>query len=73
MDVFFLKLGLVCNPNRPMLLSLKLQETATISLVSKKIFLEIKCKIVQCSNADMKYDKTAAADVTETENFKCQY
>ena len=33
----------------------------------QKIFLEIKCKIVQSSDADLKYDNTAAADVTKTD------
>ena len=31
------------------------------------IFLEIKCKIVQASEADLKYDAGAAADVTKTD------
>ena len=33
----------------------------------QKIFLEIKCKIVQSSDADLKYDNTAAADLTKTD------
>ena len=33
----------------------------------QKIFLEIKCKIVQDSEADLKYDAGAAADVTKTD------
>ena len=33
----------------------------------QKIFLEIKCKIVQASEADLKYDAEAAADVTKTD------
>ena len=33
----------------------------------QKIFLEIKCKIVQASEADLKYDAGAAADVTKTD------
>ena len=32
----------------------------------QKIFLEIKCKIEQSADADLKYDNTAAADVTKT-------
>ena len=33
----------------------------------QKIVLEIKCKIVQGSEADLKYDAGAAADVTKTD------
>ena len=33
----------------------------------QKIFLEVKCKIVQSSEANLKYDGTAAADVTKTD------
>ena len=33
----------------------------------QKIILEIKCKIVQASEADLKYDAGAAADVTKTD------
>ena len=33
----------------------------------QKIFLEIKCKIVQASEADLRYDAGAAADVTKTD------
>ena len=33
----------------------------------QKIFLEIKCKIVQASEADFKYDAGAAADETKTD------
>ena len=33
----------------------------------QKIFHEIKCKIVQSSDADLKYDNTASADVTKTD------
>ena len=33
----------------------------------QKIFLEIKCKIVQGSEADLKYDAGAAVDVTKTD------
>ena len=33
----------------------------------QKIVLEIKCKIVQSSDADLKYDNTAAVDVTKTD------
>ena len=34
----------------------------------QKIFLEVKCKIVQSSEADFKYDTTAAADITKTDS-----
>ena len=33
----------------------------------QKVFLEIKCKIVQGSGTDLKYDAGAAADVTKTD------
>ena len=33
----------------------------------QRIFLEIKCKIVQGSEADLKYDAGAPADVTKTD------
>ena len=33
----------------------------------QKIFLEIKCKIVQASEADLRYDAGAAADATKTD------
>ena len=33
----------------------------------QKISLEVKCKIVQSSEADLKYDATAAADITKTD------
>ena len=33
----------------------------------QKIFLEVKCKIVQSCEANLKYDGTAAADVTKTD------
>ena len=34
----------------------------------QKTFLEVKCKIVQSSEADLKYDATAAADITKTDS-----
>ena len=34
----------------------------------QKIFLEVKCKSVQSSEADLKYDATAAADLTKTDS-----
>ena len=34
----------------------------------QKNFLEVKCKIVQSSEADLKYDATAAADITKTDS-----
>ena len=34
----------------------------------QKIFLEVKCKIVQSSEADLKYDATAATDITKTDS-----
>ena len=33
----------------------------------QKIFLEVKCKIVQSSEADLRYDAGAATDVTKTD------
>ena len=34
----------------------------------QKIFLEVKCKIVQSSEVDLKHDATAAADITKTDS-----
>ena len=33
----------------------------------QKTFLEVKCKIVQSSEANLKYDRTAAADAIKTD------
>ena len=33
----------------------------------QKIFLEVKCKIVQSSEADLRYDAGAATDVAKTD------
>ena len=37
------------------------------SIDQHKIFLEIKCKIVQTSEADLRYGTGAAIDVTKTD------
>ena len=44
-----------------------LPETKNNFIDQQKFFLQIKRKIVQASEADLKYDATAAADVTKTD------
>ena len=51
---------------RPML-EFEVAEDRNNFIDLQKIFLEIKCKIVQGSEADLKYDAGAAADVTKTD------
>ena len=62
---FCQKLGPVYSPNGPML-EFEVAGDRNNFIDLQKIFLEIKCKIVQSSDADLKYDNTAA-DVTKTE------
>ena len=38
------------------------------SIDLQTIFLEVNCKIVQSSEADLKYEATSAADITNTES-----
>ena len=63
---FCQKLGPVYSPNGPML-EFEVAGDRNNFIDLQKIFLEIQCKIVQSSDADLKYDNTAAADVTKTD------
>ena len=62
---FCQKLGPVYSPNGPML-EFEFAGDRNNYIHLQKIFLEFKCKIVQTSEADLKYDAGAAADVTKT-------
>ena len=61
---FCQKLGPIYSPNGPML-EFEVAGDRNNFIDLQKIFLEVKCKIVQSSEADLKYDATAAADITE--------
>ena len=63
---FCQKVGPVYSPNGPML-EFEVAGDRNNFIDLQKIFLEIKCKIVQASEADLKYDAGAAADVTKTD------
>ena len=63
---FCQKVGPVYSPNGPML-EFEVAGDRNNFIDLQKIFLEIKCKIVQGSEADLKYDAGAAADVTKTD------
>ena len=63
---FCQKLGPVYIPNGPML-EFEVAGDKNNFIDLQKIFLEVKCKIVQSSEANLKYDGTAAADVTKTD------
>ena len=63
---FCQKLGPVYSPNGPML-EFEVAGYRNNFIDLQKIFLEVKCKIVQSSEANLKYDGTAAADVTKTD------
>ena len=60
------KIGPVLIPNGPML-EFEVAGDRNNFIDLQKIFLEIKCKIVQASEADLKYDDGAAADVSKTD------
>ena len=60
------KVGPVYSPNGPML-EFEVAGDRTNFIDLQKIFLEMKCKIVQASEADLKYDAGAAIDITKTE------
>ena len=62
---FCQKLGPIYNPNGPMLEFEVAGDRNNFINLHKKL-LEVKCKIVQSSEADLKYDAGAAADVTKT-------
>ena len=62
---FCQKLGPVYSPNGPML-ELEVAGDRNNFIDLQKIFLEVKCKIVQSSKENLKKDGSAAADVTKT-------
>ena len=62
---FCQKVGPVYTPNGPML-QFKVAGDKNNFIDLKKIFLEIKYKIFQASEADLRYDAEAVADVTKT-------
>ena len=63
---FCQKLGPVYSPNGPML-EFQVAGDRNNFINLQKIFLEVKCKIVQSSEADLRYDAGAATDVTKTD------
>ena len=63
---FCQKLGPLYGPNGPML-EFEVAGDRNNFIDLQKIFLEVKCKSVQSSEANFKYDGTAAADVTKTD------
>ena len=63
---FCQKVGPVYSPNGPML-EFEVAGDRNNFIDLQKIFLEIKSKIVQASEADLKYDAGDAADVTKTD------
>ena len=63
---FCQKVGPAYSPNGPML-EFEVVGDRNNFVDLQKIFLEIKCKIVQASEADLNYDAGAAADVTKTD------
>ena len=60
------KLGPVYSPNGPMF-KFEVAGDRNNLIGLQKIFLEVKCKIVQSSEADLRYDAGAATDVTKTD------
>ena len=60
---FCQKVGPVYSPNGPML-EFEVAGDRNNFIDLQKILLEIKCKIVQASEADLNYDAGSAADVT---------
>ena len=62
---FCLKLVPVYSPNGHML-EFEVTGDRNNFIDLQKIFLEVKCKIVQSSEADLRYDAGAATDVTKT-------
>ena len=63
---FCQKPGPVYSPNGPML-EFEVVGDRNNFIDFQKLFLEVKCKIVQSSDANFKYDGTAVADVTKTD------
>ena len=65
MGAFCQKVGPVHSPNGPML-EIEVARDRNSFYWSAKNLLELKCKIVEASEADVKYDAGTAADVTKT-------
>ena len=63
---FCQKLGPVYSPNGPML-EFEVAGDRNDFIDLQKIFLEVKCKIFQSSEADLRYDAGAAPHVTKTD------
>ena len=63
---FCQKLGPVYSPDGPML-EFEVTGDRNNFIDLQKIFLEVKCKIVQSSGADLKYDGAATADTAKTD------
>ena len=63
---FCQKVGPVYSPNGPMR-EFEVAGDRNNIIDQQKIFLEIKCKLVQGSEASLKYDDGAAAEVTKTD------
>ena len=63
---FCQKLGPVYSPNGPML-EFEVAGDRNNFINLQIIFLEVKCKIVQSSEADLRYDRGAATDVKKTD------
>ena len=64
---FCQKLGPIYSPNGPMLES-EVAGDRNNFINLQKNFLEVKCKIVQSSEADLKYNVGTSAGVTETDS-----
>ena len=60
------KLGLVYSPDGP-ILEFEVTGDRNNLIDLQKIFLEIKCKIIQSSGADLKNDGAATADTARTD------
>ena len=63
---FSQKLGPVYSPDGPML-EFEVTGDQNNFIDIQKIFLEVKCKIVRSSGADLKYDGAATADTAKTD------
>ena len=64
---FWQKFGPIYSPNGP-ILEFEVAGDRNNFFDLKKIFLEVKSKIVQSSEADWKFDATATADITKTDS-----
>ena len=62
-------LGPIYSPSRP-LLEFEVAGDRNNFIDLQKNFLKVKCEIVQSSEADLKYDATAAADITK-KDYPC--